>query len=77
MLGNEPNIIITNRQLDYVMNGKDRSIFHNSYYLTAITFLILGIIVTSIFGCTLTLFNQNQPAMAQQQQESCFKRHIF
>ena len=36
--------------------------------MTAITFLILGIIVTSIFDYALILFNQNQPAMAQQQQ---------
>ena len=47
------------------MDGKDKSVFHASYYLTAITFLIIGIIVTGIFGCTLIL-NQNHTAMAQQ-----------
>jgi len=49
------------------MDGKDKSAIHASYYLTAITFLIIGIIVTGIFGCTLILLNQNHTAMAQQE----------
>ena len=54
------------------MDGKDKSVFHASYYLTAITFLIIGIIVTGIFGCTLIL-NQNHTAMAQQPNDISFQ----
>ena len=57
---------IPNRRLDYVMDGKDEPTFHVPYHVTAITFLIIGIIVTGIFVCTLVL-NQNHTAMAQQQ----------
>jgi hypothetical protein len=67
MQGNVLIILITNRLLDYVMDGKDKSTFHAPYHVTAITFLIIGIIVTGIFVCTLVL-NQNHTAMAQQQQ---------
>ena len=49
------------------MDGKDKSAIHASYYLAAITFLMIGIIVTGIFGCTLILLNQNHIAMAQQE----------
>jgi pimeloyl-ACP methyl ester carboxylesterase len=52
------------------MDAKDRSdksTFHGQYHVTAITFLIIGIIATGIFVCTLVL-NQNRTAMAQQQQ---------
>ena len=49
------------------MDGRDKSAIHASYYLTEITFLIIGIIVTGIFGCTLILLNQNHTAMAQQE----------
>src|SRR5215212_4405452 len=64
-------IFITSRRLDYVMHGKDKSdkpTFHATYHVTAITFLLIGIIATGIFGCTLVL-NQNHTAMAQQQQQ--------
>jgi hypothetical protein len=37
-----------------------------SHYVTAMTFLLIGIITTSIFAFTLVL-NQNYTAMAQQQ----------
>ena len=57
---------IPNRRLDYVMDGKDEPTFHVPYHVIAITFLIIGIIVTGIFVCTLVL-NQNHTAMAQQQ----------
>ena len=47
------------------MDGKDKSVIHASYYLAAITFIIIGIIVTGIFVFTLVL-NQNHTVMAQQ-----------
>ena len=49
------------------MVGKDKSTFHAPYHLTTTTFLMIGVIVTGIFVCTLIL-NQNHTAMAQQQQ---------
>jgi hypothetical protein len=58
---------IPNRQVDYVMDGKDEPTFHVPYHVTAITFLIIGIIAAGIFVCTLVL-NQNHTALAQQQQ---------
>jgi hypothetical protein len=48
------------------MDGKDKSTLHAPYHVMAITFLIIGIIVTGIFVSSLTL-NQNHTAMAQQQ----------
>jgi pimeloyl-ACP methyl ester carboxylesterase len=51
------------------MNGEDNFVFHPSYLLTAKTFFILGIIVTSIFSSALILLNQNHAAMAQQRQQ--------
>jgi pimeloyl-ACP methyl ester carboxylesterase len=62
-------ILITNLRPNYVMDAKDtfdKSTFHGQYHVTAITFLIIGIIATGIFVCTLVL-NQNRTAMAQQQ----------
>ena len=52
------------------MVGKDKSTFYASHHhVTAITFLLIGIIATGIlFGFTLVL-NQNHTAMAQQQQQ--------
>ena len=47
------------------MVGKDKRI-PPSHHVTAITFLLIGIIVTGIFVFTLVL-NQNHTAMAQQQ----------
>jgi hypothetical protein len=47
-----------NRGPGSVMIGKDKPAFHASHHVTAITFLIIGIIATSIFVCTLVL-NQN------------------
>jgi hypothetical protein len=49
------------------MDGKDEPTFHVPYHVTAITFLIIGIIAAGIFVCTLVL-NQNHTALAQQQQ---------
>jgi pimeloyl-ACP methyl ester carboxylesterase len=60
-------MLITNRRLNYIIDGKDKRI-PASHHLTAITFLLIGIILTGIlFVCTLVL-NQNHTAMAQQQQ---------
>jgi pimeloyl-ACP methyl ester carboxylesterase len=53
------------------MVGKDKATFHASHHVTAITFLLIGIIIitTSIsFAFTLVL-NQNHAAMAQQQMQ--------
>ncbi len=60
------DILIDTGQLNYVMDRKDKSSFHAPYHLTATTFLLIGVIVTWIFACTLIL-NQNHTAMAQQQ----------
>jgi len=51
------------------MVGKHKSIFHAPHHVSAITFLITGIIILTgiLFVCTLVL-NQNHTAMAQQQQ---------
>ncbi|MFL6364409.1 MAG: alpha/beta fold hydrolase [Nitrososphaeraceae archaeon] len=50
------------------MVGKDKPSYHAQHHVTAITFLIFGIITTStLFVFTLVL-NQNHTAMAQQQQ---------
>jgi pimeloyl-ACP methyl ester carboxylesterase len=62
--------IITSRLPDSVMVGKDKPTFHaSSHHGTAITFLLIGIIITTgtLFVFTLVL-NQNHTAMAQQQQ---------
>ena len=62
------DMLITNRRLNYLIDGKDKSTFHASHHATTITFLIIGIIATGIlFVCTLIL-NQNHTAIAQQQQ---------
>src|SRR5262245_51819373 len=53
------------------MDGKDKSAWNASYYLSAITFPTICIIATGIFCCTLVLLNQNHPAMAQLQQPTC------
>jgi pimeloyl-ACP methyl ester carboxylesterase len=50
------------------MVEKDKLSFHASHYVTAITFLIIGIITTSILSVFTLVLNQNQTAMAQQQQ---------
>jgi hypothetical protein len=67
MHGNVPGIIITNRLVDYIMVGKDYRKFHTSPHVTAITLLLIGIIVTSgtLFAFSLVLLNQNHAAMAQ------------
>jgi len=52
------------------MDWNNKSAWNASYYLSAITFPIIGIIATGIFVCTLILLNQNHPAMAQQLQQS-------
>ena len=51
------------------MVGKDKPTFYASHHVTAITFLLIGIIITSSISFVFPLvLNQNHPAMAQQQQ---------
>jgi len=62
---------ISNRIPDSVMVRKGgKPIFHSSYHVTAIKFLLVGIIITT--GTLSVLrpvsLNQNHTAMAQQQQ---------
>ncbi|MFL6425672.1 MAG: alpha/beta fold hydrolase, partial [Nitrososphaeraceae archaeon] len=49
------------------MVEKDKLSFHASRHMTAITFLIIGIITTGILFVFTFVLNQNQTAMAQQQ----------
>jgi pimeloyl-ACP methyl ester carboxylesterase len=50
------------------MAGKDKPTFHASHHVTAITFLMIGIIITTSISFAFTLvLNQNHTAMAQQQ----------
>ena len=51
------------------MVGKDKPAFHASYHGTAITFLLIGIITTSILSVFTLVLNQNHTAMAQQQRQ--------
>jgi pimeloyl-ACP methyl ester carboxylesterase len=60
-------MLITNRRLNYLMDGKDKPAFHASHHVTAITFLLIGIIVTSILFAFTLVLKQNHTAMAQQQ----------
>jgi hypothetical protein len=48
------DMLITNRRLNYLIDGKDKPTFHTTYHVTAITFLIIGIIIT-----TTVLFYSN------------------
>jgi hypothetical protein len=62
------DMLITNRRLNYLIDGKDKPSFHASHHVTAITFLIIGIIITtSILFVFPLVLNQNHTAMAQQQ----------
>src|SRR5919197_267126 len=51
------------------MRKKDKPSFHASHHVTAITFLLIGIITTSILFVFTLVLNQNHTAMAQQQQQ--------
>jgi hypothetical protein len=57
--------------------GKDKLIFHALHHMTAITFLIIGIIIATciLFAFTLVL-NKNYTAIAQQQQPTSISFHI-
>ena len=59
-----------------MMVGKDKPTFHASHHMNTITFLLIGLIITTgtLFVFTLVL-NQNHTAMAQQQQPTgtCFQ----
>jgi pimeloyl-ACP methyl ester carboxylesterase len=51
------------------MVGKDKPSFHASQYVNAITFLLIGIIITTSMSFVFPIvLNQNHTAMAQQQQ---------
>jgi pimeloyl-ACP methyl ester carboxylesterase len=52
------------------MVGKDKPAFHASHHVTAITFLLIGIIAAGILFAFTLVLNQNHTAMAQQQQLS-------
>jgi hypothetical protein len=59
---------LTNRGPDAEMVGKDKPIFRASHHMNAITFLLIGIIITTTILYVFTLFlNQNHTATAQQQ----------
>jgi threonine dehydrogenase-like Zn-dependent dehydrogenase len=60
-------ILITLRGPGSMMVGKDKSTFHASHHVTAITFLLIGIIVTGILFAFTLVLNQNHTAMVQQQ----------
>jgi pimeloyl-ACP methyl ester carboxylesterase len=50
------------------MDGKDKLKFHASHHVTAITFLLIGIIITTNISFVFpSVLNQNHAAMAQQQ----------
>jgi hypothetical protein len=51
------------------MVGKDKPAFHTTYHVTAITFLLIGIVATGILFAFTLVLNQNHTAMAQQQQQ--------
>jgi len=51
-----------------MVTGKDKAAFHASHHGTAITFLLIGIIITTSISSAFTLvLNQNHTATAQQQ----------
>src|SRR5215213_1138954 len=53
------------------MVGKDKPTFHASHKVTAITFLLIGIIITTSISFVFPLvLNQNHTAMAQQQSQA-------
>jgi pimeloyl-ACP methyl ester carboxylesterase len=53
------------------MVGKDKPTFHASHHVAAITFLLIGIIITTSISFVFpSVLNQNHTAMAQQQQQS-------
>src|SRR5829696_1899294 len=60
--------IITNRGLDSMMVGKDKPAFHTSHHGTAITFLLISIIITTSISFVFpVVLNQDHTALAQQQ----------
>jgi hypothetical protein len=61
---------MNNRGPDSVMVGKDKLAFHASHHhVTATTFLLIGLIITSSISFVFPLvLNQNPTAMARLQQ---------
>src|SRR4029079_2826751 len=51
------------------MVGKNKSTFHASHHITAITFLLIGIITTGTLFVFIPVLYKNHTAMAQQQQQ--------
>src|SRR4051794_6824723 len=49
------------------MVGKDKPSYHDQHHVTAITFLIIGIITTSTLYAFPLILNENHTTMAQQQ----------
>src|SRR5689334_20976001 len=66
--GNIPIILIKHLLSRSVLVEKDKLSFHASRHMTATTFLLIGIIITSILFVFTPVLNQNHTAMAQQQQ---------
>jgi pimeloyl-ACP methyl ester carboxylesterase len=55
------------------MVGKDKPSYHAQHHVTAITFLIIGIITTSTLYAFPLILNQNHTAMAQQPNGTLFQ----
>jgi pimeloyl-ACP methyl ester carboxylesterase len=67
--GNISIILIKHLLSRSVLVEKDKLSFHASRHMTATTFLLIGIITTSILFVFTPVLNQNHTAMAQQQQQ--------
>ena len=50
------------------MNEVDNFILNLPFHVKTITFLMIAIIIVTCMSVSPLIFNQNQPAMAQQQQ---------
>ncbi|MFL6381073.1 MAG: alpha/beta fold hydrolase, partial [Nitrososphaeraceae archaeon] len=55
------------------MVGKDKPSYHAQHHVTAITFLIIGIITTSTLYAFPLILNQNHTTMAQQPNGTSFQ----
>jgi pimeloyl-ACP methyl ester carboxylesterase len=57
------------KQLYYLMDRMDKSPYHAPRHMIGTTFLLIGIITSSTLFAFTSVLNQNQTAMAQQQQQ--------
>jgi hypothetical protein len=57
---------ITSQQVDFLMNEEGNSILNLSLHVKTIMFLMIGIIIVTGISVGSLMFNQNQPAIAQQ-----------